>query len=147
MKHLFLLITALFFVSCESQKKVSERVMESVAETYFEGWVSGVRGGGAGINFHVIFKTPLSAEMQLEKVVFKGKEAVFQTQDGLHYTAYIITKSGGKNTPDEESVSEPLPESTKAILYFKQNGKTKVHTVENVKEKEMLAYPSMNKPR
>lgn len=147
MKHLLLLITVMFFVSCESQKKISESVTQSLAETYFEGWVSGVRGGGAGINFHVVFKTPLAAQTQLEKVVFKGKEAVFQTQDGLHFTAYIITKNGGKNTPDQEPVNEPLPESTKAVLYFKQNGKTKVHTIKNVKEKEMLAYPSMNKPR
>lgn len=147
MKHLLLLITVMFFVSCESQKKISESVTQSLAETYFEGWVSGVRGGGAGINFHVVFKTPLAAQTQLEKVVFKGKEAVFQTQDGLHYTAYIITKSGGKNRPDQEPVNEPLPESTKAVLYFKQNGKMKVHTIKNVKEKEMLAYPSMNKPR
>lgn len=147
MKHFFLLMTVMFFVSCESQKKISESVTQSLAETYFEGWVSGVRGGGAGINFHVVFKTPLATETQLEKVVFKGKEAVFQTQDGLHYTAYIITKSGGKNMPDQEPVNEPLPESTKAVLYFKQNGKTKVHTIKNVKEKEMLAYPSMNKPR
>jgi len=137
----------MFFVSCESQKKVSERVTESVVETYFEGWVAGVRGGGAGINFHVIFKTPLSDEIQLEKVVFKGYEAVFQTQDGLHYTAFIVTRSGGKNTPEEEQTSEPLPESNQAVLYFKQNGKTAVHTIANVKEKEMLAYPSMNKPR
>ena len=147
MKHIFLLLTAMFFVSCASQKKISESVTRSLTETYFEGWVSGVRGGGAGINFHVVFQTPLSDQTKLEKVVFKGKEAVFQTQDGLHYTAYIITKSGGKNTPDQEPVSEPLPESTEAVLYFKQNGKTKVHTIKNVKEKEMLAYPSMNKPR
>lgn len=147
MKHVFLILTVMFFVSCESQKKISESVTQSLAETYFEGWVSGVRGGGAGINFHVVFKTPLAAQTQLEKVIFKGKEAVFQTQDGLHYTAYIITKSGGKNTPDQEPVEELLPESTKAVLYFKQNGKTKVHTIKNVKEKEMLAYPSMNKPR
>ncbi|CAM3628396.1 hypothetical protein FSS13T_11420 [Flavobacterium saliperosum S13] len=148
MKHLFLLITVLFFVSCESQKKATERMTESLVETYFEGWVSGVRGGGAGINFHVIFRTPLAAEIQLEKVVFKGKEAVFTSEDGLHYTAYIITKKGGGPVIEgEEEINEPLPESNKAVLYFKVKGKSEIYTVEDVKEKEMLAYPSMNKPR
>jgi len=147
MKKLFLLLTIICFISCKAQKQVSEKVVQSMEETYFEGWVAGVRGGGAGINFHVNFKKPLSDEIQLEKVLFKGKEAVFYTQDKLHYTANIVTRKGGGLKVEEEDNHEPLPESNKAILYFKEKGKKRIHIVKNVKEKEMLAYPSINKPR
>lgn len=147
MKKLFLLLMMMFFFSCKSQKQVSEIVVESIEETYFEGWIAGVRGGGAGINFHVNFQKPLSNEIRLEKVLFKGKEAVFYSQDKLHYTANITTRKGGGLKMDEEENHEPLPESNKAVLYFTEKGKSVIHTIENVKEKEMLAYPSMNKPR
>jgi hypothetical protein len=130
-----------------TKTKAMDTVSENIQEVYFESWVSGVRGGGSGINFHVNFKTPLSDDIQLQKVVFKGKEAVFSTQDSLHYTANIITKTGGRSNVDEEQSSEPLPESNDAKLYFIVKGQSVVHTLENVKEKEMLAYPSMNKPR
>lgn len=147
MKKLFVLLTIMFFVSCKSQKQVSEIVVKSIEETYFEGWIAGVRGGGAGINFHVNFQKPLSDEIRLEKVLFKGKEALFHSQDKLHYTANITTRKGGGLKTEEEDNHEPLPESNKAVLYFTEKGKSVIHTIENVKEKEMLAYPSMNKPR
>lgn len=147
MKKLFLFLSIMFFVSCKSQKQVSDKTVQSIEETYFESWVAGVRGGGAGINFHVNFQKPLSDEIQLEKVLFKGKEAIFYSQDKLHYTANIITRKGGRLAAEEEDNHEPLPESNKAVVYFKEKGKSVIYTITNVKEKELLAYPSMHKPR
>lgn len=147
MKHVFFVITVLFFVSCASQKQVSGKVVETLDETYFQGWIAGVRGGGAGINFHVKFKTQLTDNIQLEKVLFKGKEAVFSTQDKLHYIANITTRRGSGSKLEEDNNYQPLPESNKAVLYFRVKGKSEIYTVKDVKEKEILAYPSMNKPR
>lgn len=147
MKHLFFIIVVMTFFSCKSLKQLSDEVVPLFDAIYFEKWVAGVRGGGTGIHFYVIFKTPLPADIQLQKVDFKGKEAVFSTQDGLHYTANIITKKGGNFNTGENENNETLPESNAAKLYFSVKGKLEVHTLENVKEKEMLAYPSMNKPR
>ncbi|ESU29964.1 hypothetical protein FLJC2902T_04490 [Flavobacterium limnosediminis JC2902] len=147
MKHFIFLISFMVFVSCVSQKQVPEKVTESIDEIYFQKWVAGVRGGGAGITFCVNFKTPLQVGTALNKVIFKGKEAVFTTQDGLHYMATIITIKGGKSSSDEEENNEVLPESNAAKLYFTVKGQSAVHALENVKEKEMLAYPSMNKER
>jgi len=146
MKALLSLITVITFFSCQSQKEIAAKIAASFEDVYFERWVAGVRGGGAGINFHVRFKTPLSKTVQLQKVVFKDKEAVFSKQDDLQYVASIVTKIGGR--PDaEEEMADPLPESNKAKLYFIVNGKSVIHTLENVREKEMLAYPVMNKNR
>jgi hypothetical protein len=136
------------FFSCTSQKQVSNQVLQSIQDVYFQSWIAGVRGGGAGINFHVNFKTPLSDDIQLQKVIFKGKEAVFSTQDSFHYIAYIVTKQGGGLNPTEEEVqNNPLTEETSATLFFIVKGKPVIQVLKNVKEKEMLAYPSMNKPR
>ena len=147
MKNSMFLIMITVFVSCQSQKKVLDKAITSMEEVYFESWVAGVRGGGAGINFHVNFKKPLSEDIQLKKVMFKGKEAVFSTQDSLHYTANSITKIGGRSKVDEEESNEPLPESNAAKLYFIVKGKSVVHALKNVKEKKTLYYPAMNKPR
>jgi hypothetical protein len=147
MKGLFLLLTVTIIGSCQSQKGIPKEVVNTIEQVYFESWVAGVRGGGAGINFHVNFKTPLSKDTQLEKVIFKDKEAVFSTRDRLHYTANIITKKGGRPNIDGEESTDPLPESNTAQLYFKIKGKSAIHTLDKVEEKEMLAYPAMNKPR
>lgn len=147
MKPLFLILSIITFISCQSQKEVTAKIANSIQDVYFEGWVAGVRGGGAGINFHVIFKSPLSKDMQLQKVVFKGKEADFSKRGDAHYIANIITKIGGRSNPEKEEAVAVLPESNQAELYFVVNGKSVVHILENVNEKETLAYPVMNKPR
>ena len=146
MKSFLLLIMSMMFFSCQSQKEIASKIATSIEEVYFERWMAGVRGGGAGINFHVRFKSPLSKTVQLQKVVFKGKEALFSKQDDLNYMAGITTKKGGR-TDTEEETNEPLPESNEAKLYFIVNGKSAIHTLENVNEKEMFAYPVMNKNR
>lgn len=147
MKNLFLLITVFFFISCTSQKQVPKKITNSIEDIYFQNWVAGVRGGGAGIGFHVRFKQLLPDDNQLEKVLFKGKEAVFYSQDKLHYIANIVTRKGSGSKQEEADDYQPIPESNKAVLYFKSKGQTEIYTVEDVREIEMLAYPSMNKPR
>lgn len=145
MKHFVSLLIVAVLCSCGSQKELAS-LKESVEDSYFERWVAGIRGGGSGINVHITFKAPLEAGVILEKVTFKGFEVPFAKQDERHFMAQIVTRKGNRDNT-EDSTEMPLPESNTAELLFSVDGKSVVYTIENVREKEMLAYPVMNKPR
>lgn len=146
MKSTLLALSIAMFFSCQSQRNSASKMASVIEDVYFQNWMSGVRGGGAGIHFHVLLKSPLPAGTKLHTVLFKGKQAEFRQQDSLHYVATIPTKIGARPDPEKEESATPLPESTRAELYFVTGGKSAVHILENVREKEMLAYPVMNKP-
>jgi hypothetical protein len=154
------LFFSLSFFSCGSTNEVIQSVekaqlQEEIQEVYFQGWIAGVRGGGAGIGFYVNFKKPLEDEVTLEKVHFRTYEAMFNKVNDTNYIANITT---GQNQRDEilvetdEKVKKEVKASNinlkgnQAILFFKKDGKLYSKTIENVKEKEMIAYPSMRRP-
>ena len=154
------LFFSLSFFSCGTFKDSTQstekiQLQEEIQEVYFQGWVAGVRGGGAGIGFYVNFKKPLEENITLEKVHFRTYEAIFIKANDLSYIANINT---GQNQRDEVFVEttdevhkEPVNSNinlkgNQAILFFRKDGKLYSKTIENVKEKEMIAYPSMRRP-
>lgn len=158
------LFFSLTFFSCGSSKmavqsakklQIQEELQEEIQEVYFQGWVAGVRGGGAGIGFYVNFKKPLEDNITLEKVHFRTYEAKFSKVNETNYIANITT---GQNQRDEilvettdEVHKEPVISNinlkgNQAILFFKKDGKLYSKMIEDVKEKEMIAYPSMRRP-
>jgi hypothetical protein len=154
------LFFSLSFFSCGTCKEAIQstekiQLQEEIQEVYFQGWVAGVRGGGAGIGFYVNFKNPLKDNITLEKVHFRTYEASFNKVNDTNYIANINT---GQNQRDEilvetdEKVKKEVKASNinlkgnQAILFFKKDGKLYSKTIEDVKEKEMIAYPSMRRP-
>lgn len=150
---------SLFFVftlMCSSAKKnITPNFKNNIHEVYFERWVAGVRGGGSGINFHVFLDNSLSENALLQKVQFENQEAVFQKINDLHYVAYLRTNGNDlemHETSDKEYGNEvPVLDFNlkpkQAKIFIAQNGNVTSFLIDNVKEKEMIAYPSMNKPR
>jgi hypothetical protein len=154
----FVFSFALF--SCASSQETIQnidktQIQENIQDIYFQGWIAGVRGGGAGIGFYVNFKKPLEDPIILEKVHFRTYEATFNKINDLNYIANINT---GQNQREEILVEtdakikkQNIPsninlEGNKAILFFRKNGILFTKTFDNVKEKEMIPYPSMRKP-
>lgn len=139
------------FLSCSLNKNIQQ---DEIQETYYQSWVAGVRGGGAGINFHVNLSKPFADGVVLEKLKFKGFDANFIKNGDLQYTAAIST--GQNRVRQEEFLTDevkveketqtPIKYDNTAILYFRNNKKTYSITIKNVKEKEMIPYPSMRKP-
>jgi hypothetical protein len=153
MNKLTLVLVSIFLISCNCVKETVAK--EGIKEVSFEQWVAGVQGGGSGINFMVELNTPLEEGITLEKVQFKTYEAVFEKNSELFYVTYIRTKVNQLKLYEEGSKEygnePPLPDfglqPNQARLFFKENGKAKEVVIDNVIEKPLLAYPSMNKPK
>jgi len=144
MKRLLLLVFSITIISCSSQKKV----IQSNIETSYETWVAGVRGGGSGINFYVDLKTPLSKEIVLKKVIFRGYETTFEKIDALHFIARIKTEGNQQKFDGDDSQIYTSPKNAltlaenEAILLFSEKGKEINVKMKQVTEKPMLEYPS-----
>lgn len=140
MKRLLLLVFSITIISCSSQKKV----IQSTIQTSYETWVAGVRGGGRGINFYVDLKTPLSKEIELKKVIFRGYETTFEKIDALHFIARIKTE--GNQRDDSQIYTSPKNALTlgqnEAMLLFSEKAKEFSVKMKQVTEKPMLEYPS-----
>lgn len=141
----------LVFNSCSSQKEVKKTPFKT-EEVYYQGWIGGQEQTGSGINFYLKFKEPISANFLLKKVYFRGKEANFEKRGDALFIAYFYQRP---NNPDlipseneEPKEVKPLPDFAKnlkpneAIVEFEQDNKTQVYKIENIKEKELIAYPS-----
>ena len=153
MKKILILLVSVIFASCNCTKETVAK--ETIKEVSYEQWVAGVQGGGSGINFMVELNKPLEEGTSLEKVQFKTYEAVFEKNSDLLYVTYIRTKVNQLKLYEEGSKEygneAPLPDfglqPNQARLFFNENGKTKEVLIDNIKEKPLLAYPSMNKPK
>ena len=152
-----LVLLSLFgFFSCSSSKEIPEEISENIENIYFQRWVAGIQGGGSGINFHIVFKKPLDDNFELEKVSFQTYEGVFEKISETEYVAKFNTQQNDLTldvNPEKEygnkAPVENILEPNEALLYFliKSRGKYLVRSAKNVKEKSMIAYPSMNKQK
>jgi hypothetical protein len=144
MKQLLLLLFSITIISCSSQKKALQETLQASFET----WVAGVRGGGSGINFYVDLKTPLSKEIELKKVIFRGYEATFEKIDALHFIARIKTEGNQQKFDGDDSQIYTSPKNAltlaenEAMLLFSEKEKEINVKMKQVTEKPMLEYPS-----
>lgn len=149
---------SIVLLSCGSSKTDIQNLEDQtqIKEVYSQAWVAGVRGGGAGINVFVNLNSPFEKGLVLEKVQFKNYEATFEKTNELSYIARIDT---GQNklhkinieTTNEVEVMVEEPKinikEKQAILFFTKEGKMYSKIIENVEEREMIAYPSVRRPR
>lgn len=150
--YFFLLV--FIAISCKSQKENTTITNVNAKESYYQYWTAGVRGGGSGIDIHLKFKEPLDKETTLEKVQILNLLSNQITKiDENNYLAAVKTEGNQRildenpeneygNTPPifETKAKDTLPQGT-LKLFFKSNGKTIIKTLENIKQKELLAYP------
>ena len=149
-----LLLFSLTLASCKCQKqtsnfKVAQEEVLKYEEIFYRRWVAGIQEAGSGINFYVVLKEPLTSEVILEKVQFESYVGLFIKQSDSVYIANIKTNLNDlvlDEDPKNEYGNKPPVaklKSKEANLYYQVNGKEVIHNFKNVKEKEMLAYPSM----
>jgi hypothetical protein len=140
--------------SCSSQK---ENINKENVQISYQKWTAGVRGGGSGINIFIDLKEPLDKEVAIEKaqILYYETTQIDKIND-TQYVCHVRSEFNNRildENPDNEYGNQPpvfrlkdtLKEGT-IKLFFKKAGKTTIQTFENVKEKELLAYPSA-KPR
>jgi hypothetical protein len=156
MKYLTLLI-AIIFSSCSSQKiskTFSSTDFKVGEQPYYQEWTGGAPGSGSGVTLY--FPTSVIEGHQLESVYFRGMEnhsASFTSND----KQMLVTRFSFPNTDREMSLDpkneygnqapqmEGLPIKllkNEAVIAFEVDGKTKLVKLENITQKERIAYPS-----
>lgn len=145
MKNIVPLLFLILMARCSSQEQA---IQDNNMKTSYQTWVAGVRGGGSGINFYVDLKTPLSKEIELKKVIFRGYETTFEKIDALHFIARIKTEGNQQKFDGDDSQIYTSPKNAltlgqnEAILLFSEKGKEINVKIKQVTEKPMLEYPS-----
>ena len=163
MYKLCILLFSFFSISCNCEKKTIEQSNNKLVsqdfpidEIYYQSWVAGIRGRGSGINIHLTFKEKLPSNVRL-----KSMQLLYYTTfeidviENSQYIGRIKTERNQLNleeNPIDEygnEVPKKQEDSLKegqVLLTFEINGKEFTKLIENVKQVEMLAYPS-TKPR
>lgn len=156
MKNIILL---LLFISCSSNKEISENLPYPTENIYFQNWVGGQQQTGGGTNFYVKFKQALPTDVTLKKVYFHQKESSFEKNSETTYTAHFLYKPSksdlifDKNPANEYGNKAPEINTSKAnfpfvlkedeaVLEFATKSKIHLYKIKNITEKELLAYPS-----
>lgn len=132
--------------SCVTKQNAQVVFSEKISEIYFQRWIGGQKLTGSGIYLYIQLKKPLDQDIKLEKVYFRGNEAVLNKENETNYKASFFQKNQKDKILTTENILYQITEN-QAILTYKINNKTLNIKVENIKEKELIAYPSVGKPR
>ena len=161
MKTIILFLVIFLTQNCNPKTTTiepQEKIPAEIMEVYFQKWVGGQEQTGSGIDFHIQFKIALPKDVELKKVFFQNNEAAFEAEDATTFTARLNQKPKSDIIMDADSKKEygnkapeienkkPNIQSNEAILEFVKNGKVIKVKIQNIKEKELLAYPT-EKPR
>ena len=150
--------------SCSSKKEISTVLPEAIEEVYFQKWIGGQELSGSGTNLHLKFEKPLGQDIYLKKVYFQNEEADFDKENETTYVAHFYNKSFnqdlildgdtnkeyGNKPPQNKRETTDFPydlKPTEAVLEFNINDKVKHVKITNIKEKELIAYPSMDREK
>ena len=140
----YLMVFTLF--SCVTKQNAQVVFSGKISEIYFQRWIGGQELTGSGIYFYIQLEKPLDQDIKLEKVYFRGNEAVLNKENETNYKASFFQKNQKDKILKTETSLYQLTEN-QAVLTYKINNKTLNIKVENIKEKELIAYPSVGKPR
>ena len=150
----FILLIMAGFSQCSSTKNLQEKAPVDIDQVYFQKWIAGVEGGGSGLNIFIPVKETIP---KLDSVYFRGKVIKLEIDEsGLLYIGRFLTGLNQKN--DMIMSNDPNAEygnkapgklqkfpftlkETECIISYQKDGKTKYFKIEEIVEKEMIAYP------
>ena len=157
MGNRFLIMPFAFTLTmCSSTKEYQvQDFQNNFQKVYYERWVSGQEMGGSGINFYVELHKPMANNSKLEKVYFLNKEAQFKAVDALHYIAVLKEKETDiiMHESPEKEFGNTVPaldlklDKNQAKIFVIKNNRKYSFILDNIKEMQMIAYPSKNKSR
>ena len=144
------------FSQCSSKKKLQENTPLAIGKVYFQKWIAGIEGGGAGLNIYIPTE---DNSIELDSVYFRKKAAKleFKNQNGIIYIGRFISGFNKKkdivmsNEPNAEFGNEmpkiPLKipfelKDNECVISYKEGKKTKYFKVSNIVEKDLIPYPS-----
>lgn len=151
------LLLLLFLTSCGSKKitdTISSSQFETTEQPYFEEWSGGAPGSSNGVTLY--FPTSILEGHTLAAVYFRGMEnnvARFIANDKtmlisrFTYPSVVYNMNAdmkeeyGNTVPNYEEIPFEL-KNNQAVIAFEANGKMKYVKLENITQKQTIAYPS-----
>lgn len=150
MKNIKTFLVLFILISCAPKPEAQTKFSQKIKEIYSQHWVAGVQGGGSGTNVFIQLIKPLPKNMQLQKIFFQDKETTIIKINDSTFKANFSVK--GKRISDPQETEDNIMgikkkpkynlQPNQAIVEYLLNGKKKRFKISNIKEKEMLAYPS-----
>ncbi len=151
------------FSQCSSAQKLQKEAPDSIGNAYFQKWVSGLKGGGSGINLYIPIEGNFNKTIELDSVYFRGKvtKLVVKPSNPSLYVGRFSSNRSHKgdvimsDKPHAEYGNELPKYATKipfelkdneCVVSFKDDNITKYFKIENVIEKQPLYYPK-TKPK
>lgn len=163
MKTILLFMTILFFSLGCTKQEIEQSKMEGknskllngfpveIKNAYFEGWVSGVRGGGSGTNFFIELSAPLPKEVFLKGVFFRdNKASLFPVSETLYVARFVNNVDPEDNfaanydtyrTAIHPVVSATSIRDDQALIEYVSNEEVLQYLISDVKEREPDFYP------
>ncbi len=161
-KILILPMLLLSFANCGGTKiKDSKWAFEQnppfkIENAYYQDWIAGVEGGGAGTNIFINFKS-IDENVVVQNIYFQNQKLEAKTsQQNLNIVSghLINVKNKGvimDSDPMKEAtntVNEKFPfqlKENEAVLEYWFKGEKNYFKLSGIQKKELLPYPSANK--
>ncbi len=163
MKRLnFVLIFSAFvftFTHCSTAQKLQKKAPITLAEVYCQSWVSGVKGGGSGLNLFIPVSQEIPQNIRLDSAYFRGKVTKLELA-GTNLNLYVARFEENfnqkqdivmSNDPKEEYgnqfpiLTEKIPfdlKDTESVISYTESNVTKYFKIENIAIKKQDHYPS-----
>ena len=156
-----LLILGLVFLSIFNCKSAQEPLLEfqttapiEISEPYYNSWVAGIEGGGAGIN--VFLPITESPKIIIDSLHFRGEKSAVETRDQLIIGRFKYSTNRKKdiifssNLQDEyRNKLPPRIDKTpfsltqnECVISYQVNNKRFYYKISNLKKQRDIAYPS-----
>ncbi len=141
---------------CSSQKEITTKTPQKIESVYYQGWIAGQELGGRGINVFLKFETPIATKYVLNKIYFQDRVTNFETSNSILFVGRFFVKPPNPNLISDENTDSTIKETipklciglkpNEAIVEYTENNTINYFKLENIEEKELLAYPS-TRPR
>ena len=161
MKPTTAFILGLVFLITFNCKTPKESVLQfqstaplEISAPYYNAWVSGVEGGGSGINVFLPLKE--NRKIVIDSLHFRDQKVAAETRDKLIIGRFRYSTNQKKdiimssNPQDEYNnkaglIKENSPfklTQNECVISYKINHKRLYYKISNLKKGEMIAYPS-----
>tara|TARA_B110000037_G_scaffold107971_1_gene125084 strand:- start:9779 stop:10282 length:504 start_codon:yes stop_codon:yes gene_type:complete len=156
-----LVILGFVFLSIFNCKSAQEPLLQfqttapiDFSEPYYNSWVAGIEGGGAGIN--VFLPTTKPSKIIIDSLHFRGEKSAVETRDQLIIGRFKYTTTRKKdiifssdrraeygNTPPTQIDASPFTLSqNECVISYQVKNKRLYYKISNLKKGGSIAYPS-----
>lgn len=153
------ILSAFTFTQCSTAQKIQKSAPIALEGVYCQSWISGVKGGGSGLNLFIPVAQKIPQNMQLDSAYFRGMVAKLELADpnqNLYVARFEETFNQKQdiimsNDPNAEygnqfpRLTKKIPfnlKDTECVISYNESNVTKYFKIENIVIKKQEHYPS-----